>query len=36
MARIAWLWFRHPVKSHEFPARHERLVTAQDLVLFGV
>jgi len=28
--------FRHPVKSREFPARLERLVTADDLVRFGV
>ena len=36
MGRIAWSWFRHPVKSREFPAKHERLVTAEDLLLFGV
>ncbi|MCV7241352.1 hypothetical protein H7J83_01060 [Mycobacterium mantenii] len=35
MGRIAWSWLRHPVKSREFPAKHERLVTAQDLLLFG-
>lgn len=35
MARIAWLWFRHPVKSREFPAKQERLVTAEELLLFG-
>jgi hypothetical protein len=36
MGRIAWSWFRHPVKSREFPARQERLVTAEELLLFGV
>ena len=36
MGRIAWSWFRHPVKSREFPAKQERLVTAEDLLLFGV
>ncbi|QGK46632.1 hypothetical protein GJE02_00930 [Mycobacterium intracellulare subsp. chimaera] len=35
MGRMAWSWLRHPVKSREFPAKHERLVTAQDLLLFG-
>jgi hypothetical protein len=35
MGRIAWSWLRHPMKSREFPAKHERLVTAQDLLLFG-
>jgi hypothetical protein len=36
MGRIAWSLFRHPMKSREFPAKHERLVTAEDLMLFGV
>nr|VTO94658.1 hypothetical protein BIN_B_00131 [Mycobacterium riyadhense] len=36
MGRIAWSWFRHPVKSHEFPAKHERLVTAEELLRFAV
>ncbi|ORB66592.1 hypothetical protein BST44_27870 [Mycobacterium scrofulaceum] len=36
MGRMAWSWLRHPVKSREFPAKHERLVTAEDLLLFGV
>ncbi len=35
MGRIAWSWFRHPVKSREFPAKNERLVTAEEIVLFG-
>lgn len=33
--RIAWSFFRHPVKSREWPAKHERLVTADELVRFG-
>ena len=33
--RIAWSLFRYPLKSREFPARHERLVTADDLMRFG-
>ncbi|MEZ0052709.1 hypothetical protein ABIA30_003731 [Mycobacterium sp. MAA66] len=36
MGRIAWSLLRHPVKSREFPAKHERLVTAAELVRFGV
>jgi hypothetical protein len=36
MGRIAWLLIRHPMKSREFPAKHERLVTAEDLMFFGV
>lgn len=36
MGRIAWSLLRHPVKSREFPARRERLVTAAELVRFGV
>jgi hypothetical protein len=35
VARMAWLLFRHPVKSREFPAKHERLVTADELLRFG-
>jgi hypothetical protein len=27
--------FRHPVKSREFPAKNERLITADELVRFG-
>ncbi|MGV0993476.1 MAG: hypothetical protein ACOYBX_01510 [Mycobacterium sp.] len=33
--RIAWSFFRHPVKSREFPAKHERLVTAAELMRYG-
>ena len=36
MGRIAWSWFRHPVRSREFPAKQERLVTAEELMAFGV
>jgi hypothetical protein len=35
MGRIAWSLFRHPVKSREFPAKHERLVTADELLRYG-
>lgn len=34
--RMAWSLFRHPVKSREFPAKLERLVTADDLLRFGI
>ncbi|MDH6195375.1 hypothetical protein M2272_002015 [Mycobacterium frederiksbergense] len=36
MGRIAWSLFRHPMKSREFPAKSERLVTADELLRFGV
>lgn len=36
MGRIAWSWFRHPVKSHEFPAKNERLITTEELLRFAV
>ena len=36
VSRIAWSWFRHPVKSREFPAKLERLVTADELMRYGV
>jgi len=36
VARIALSWFRFPVKSREFPAKHERLVTADELLRYGV
>lgn len=32
MGRIAWSLLRHPVKSREFPAKHERLVTSDELL----
>lgn len=33
--RIAWSLIRHPLKSREFPAKHERLVTPDELMRFG-
>ncbi|WP_197379533.1 hypothetical protein [Mycolicibacterium mengxianglii] len=36
VGRIAWSLFRHPVKSREFPAKRERLVTADELLRYGV
>jgi hypothetical protein len=36
VGRIAWSWFRHPVKSREFPAKQERLVTPDELLRYGV
>ena len=35
MARIAWLLLRHPRKSRGFPAKHERLITADELLRLG-
>jgi hypothetical protein len=36
MGRIAWSLFWHPVKSREFPAKAERLITADELLRYGV
>ena len=36
MSRIAWSLFRHPLKSREFPAKAERLITADELLRYGV
>ena len=36
VSRIAWSWFRHPVKCREFPAKAERLITADELLRYGV
>ncbi|TLH80635.1 hypothetical protein C1S82_07310 [Mycolicibacterium cosmeticum] len=36
LSRIAWSWLRHPVKSREFPAKHERLITQAELLRYGV
>jgi hypothetical protein len=36
VGRIAWSLFRHPMKSREFPAKHERLITADELLRYGV
>jgi hypothetical protein len=35
MGRIAWSYLRHPVKSREFPAKQERLVTAAEMLRYG-
>lgn len=35
LGRIAWSLLRHPLKSREFPARNERLVTPAELLRFG-
>jgi len=34
LGRMAWL-LAHPVKSREFPASRERLVTAAELLQYG-
>lgn len=34
MRRIAWSYLRHPVKCREFPAKHERLITADELLRY--
>ena len=36
MGRMAWSLLRHPRRSREFPAKQERLVTADDLVRFAL
>jgi hypothetical protein len=36
MSRIAWSLLRHPLKSREFPAKAERLITNDELLRFGV
>jgi hypothetical protein len=36
VSRIAWSFFRHPLKSREFPAKAERLITPDELVRYGV
>lgn len=35
VGRKAWSLLAHPVKSREFPAKHERLVTADELMMYG-
>ena len=35
LGRIAWSLLAHPVKSREFPAKGERLVTAAELMQHG-
>lgn len=34
--RIVWTMVRHPLKSRGFPAKHERLVTADELMRYGL
>jgi hypothetical protein len=34
--RIAWSLLRHPIKSREFPAKAERLVTPDELARYGI
>jgi len=33
---MAWSLLRHPLRSREFPAKHERLITADELMRFAV
>lgn len=35
VGRIAWSYLAHPVKSREFPAKQERLVTPDELMIYG-
>ncbi len=35
VGRIAWSLLAHPMKSREFPAKHERLVTPDELMRYG-
>lgn len=35
VGRMAWSLFAHPVQNREFPAEHERLVTPEDLMMYG-
>lgn len=34
MGRLVWSWIRHPVRSREYPAERERLITAEDRGVF--
>jgi hypothetical protein len=36
MSRMAWSLFRHPLRTREFPAKNERLITADELLRFGI
>ena len=36
VGRVTWSLFRYPVKSREFPAKHERLVTSDELMRYGL
>ncbi len=35
VGRIAWLFIRRPLKSRDFPAKHERLITPAELLHYG-
>ena len=35
VGRMAWSLLCHPVKSREFPANQERLVTRDELMQYG-
>lgn len=35
VGRIAWSLFRHPAKGRELAEKHERLITAAELVRYG-
>lgn len=34
LGRLAWSWVRHPVRSREYPAKRERLITAEEVHKF--
>ena len=36
VGRITRSLLRHPVKSHEYPAKNERLITPDELLRYGV
>jgi len=33
--RMFWSLLRYPIRSRGFPARHERLITADELLRYG-
>jgi len=33
---MAWSLLRHPLRSREFPAKHERLITADELLRYAI
>lgn len=35
VGRMAWSLLRHPVKSREFPAKNERLITSDELMRYS-
>ena len=35
VGRIAWSLVRHPARCLDFPAEHERLITADELLRYG-